>query len=239
MIKGVVNIVENNVRAGKNSRKHYHDTNCELQKHIEKNVFPEYQKNEPAHGLDHINYVIDRSFKFAQTIPDINYNIVYTVAAYHDIGHHIDPKKHEIESAKIMQKDNILKRFFSKEELKIIKEAIEDHRASSDHEPRSVYGKIVSTADRNNSVESCLFRSYSYGKRLHPEYSDDELFDSAYEHQKKKFGENGYAKFFFKDDEYEKFLLEIRELLSDKEKFIETQRAYIKNLQNEKSNDNA
>ena len=202
--------------------------NPELRKHIETAVFPEYQKNEPAHNLNHIKYVIDRSFKFAQTIPDINYSIVYVVAAYHDIGHHIDPKKHETISAEIMQKDQKLRDFFSEDELKTIKEAIEDHRASSDHEPRSIYGKIVSTADRNNSVESCLERSYYYGKRLNPEYSDEELFNRAYEHLKLKFGENGYAKFFFEDAEYEKFLSDIRKLLSDKKKFIETQRKYIK-----------
>lgn len=201
--------------------------NNKLREHIEQDVFPEYQKNEPAHNLEHIQYVIERSFKFAQTVPDINLDMVYTIAAYHDIGHHIDPKRHEIVSAEIMQKDKKLKQFFSEEELKTIKEAIEDHRASSDHEPRSIYGKIVSTADRNNTVESCLFRSYSYGKRLHPDYSDEQLFERAYDHLKDKFGENGYAKFFFKDEEYEKFLAEIRELLSDKEKFIETQRDYI------------
>lgn len=213
---------------------YYYGVSHELQKHIEKNVFPEYQKNEPAHNLEHINYVIARSFKFAQTIPGIKYDIVYVVAAYHDIGHHIDPKTHEIESAKIMLKDNILKQFFSKEEIKTIKEAIEDHRASSDHEPRSIYGRIVSTADRNNSIESCLSRSYFYGKNLHPEYSDDELFNRAYEHLRSKFGESGYAKFFFKDEEYEKFLSEIRELLSNKENFIKTQKIYIQNLKSKK-----
>ncbi|MDO4742231.1 MAG: HD domain-containing protein [Candidatus Saccharibacteria bacterium] len=166
------------------------------------------------------------------TVPDINYDIIYTVAAYHDIGHHVDPKRHEIESAKILQKGENLKRFFSKEELKIIGEAIEDNRASSDHEPRSIYGKIVSTADRNNSVESCLFRSYYYGKNLHPEYSDDELFNRAYKHLRSKFGENGYTKSFFKDTEYEKFLLEMRGPLSDKKVFIETQKEYIQNLRN-------
>ncbi len=208
--------------------------NDEIREHIENNVFPEYQKNEPAHNLSHIKYVIDRSFKFAQTVPNINYDIVYVVAAYHDIGHHIDPKKHELVSAEIMQKDQELKKFFSEDELKIIKEAIEDHRASSDHEPRSIYGKIVSTADRNNSVNSCLERSYFYGKKLHPEYSDDELFNRAYEHLKQKFGENGYAKFFFKDEEYEKLLTDIRKLLSNKEKFIEAQRTYIEKLKNAK-----
>lgn len=154
--------------------------NNKLQKYIEKNIFPEYSKNEPAHNIDHIKYVINRSFKFADTVPNINYSMVYTIAAYHDIGHHIDSKRHEIISGEIMSKDENLKKFFSEEELKIIKEAIEDHRASSDHEPRSIYGKIVSTADRNNTVEACLKRSYTYGKKLEPNLTDDELFERAY-----------------------------------------------------------
>ena len=64
--------------------------NEDLKKYIEENVFPEYSKNEPAHNIEHIKYVIRRSFKFADTVPNINYNMVYTIAAYHDIGHHID-----------------------------------------------------------------------------------------------------------------------------------------------------
>jgi len=206
--------------------------NEELKKYIEENVFPEYSKNEPAHNIEHIKYVISRSFKFADSVPNINYDMVYTIAAYHDIGHHIDPKKHEIISAEIMSNDENLKMFFSAEELDIIKQAIEDHRASSDHEPRSIYGKIVSTADRNNTVEACLRRSYTYGKKLEPDSTDEELFERAYKHLNMKFGENGYAKFFFKDEEYENFLKDIRKLLSNKELFIKAQREYIKELKN-------
>ena len=204
--------------------------NEDLKKYIEENVFPEYSKNEPAHNIEHIKYVINRSFKFAATIPDINYNIVYTVAAYHDIGHHINPKTHELISAEMMYNDNNLKDFFTDEERKVIKEAIEDHRASSNHEPRSIYGKIVSTADRNNTVESCLRRSYTYNKKLHPEYNDEQIFEDCHFHLNDKFGENGYAKFFFKDEEYEKFLTDIRKLLADKNNFIETQKNYINDL---------
>lgn len=206
------------------------EINSDLKDYIEENIFPEYSKNEPAHNIDHIKYVINRSFKFAYTLSNINYNMVYTIAAYHDIGHHIDSKKHEIISGEIMSKDENLKRFFSEEELKIIKEAIEDHRASAEHEPRSIYGKIVSTADRNNTVEACLRRSYIYGKKIEPNFTDEELFERAYKHLKLKFGENGYAKFFFKDEEYEKFLTDIRALLSDKNSFIETQKNYINSL---------
>ena len=79
--------------------------NENLKKYIEEDVFPEYSKNEPAHNIEHIKYVINRSFKFADTVPNINYDMVYTIAAYHDIGHHIDPKKHEIISGEIMSKD--------------------------------------------------------------------------------------------------------------------------------------
>ena len=206
------------------------EINKELKEYIENNIFPKYSKNEPAHNIEHIQYVIRRSFKFAETVPDINYDIVYTVADYHDIGHYIDSKRHEIVSGEIMAEDENLKRFFSEEELVIIREAIEDHRASAKNEPRSIYGKIVSTADRNNTVEACLRRSYTYGKKLEPEATEDELFERAHKHLCLKFGENGYAKFYFEDEEYEKFLKEIRELLSDKDNFIKTQREHIENL---------
>lgn len=204
--------------------------NSELKKYIDENIFPEYSKNESAHNIEHIKYVINRSFKFAETIHDINYNIVYTVAAYHDIGHHINPKSHELVSAEIMYRDNKLKDFFNDAERQIIKEAIEDHRASSNHVPRSIYGKIVSTADRNNTIEACLRRSYIYNKKLNPQFDDGQIFEDCYFHLNDKFGENGYAKFYFKDEEYEKFLTDIRALLSNKNRFIETQKNYINDL---------
>lgn len=130
-----------------------------------------------------------------------------------------------------MSEDEKLKQYFSDEDLKIIKEAIEDHRASADHEPRSIYGKIVSSADRNNTVEQCLERSYYYGKRLNPEYTDRQLYERAFKHLNLKFGVGGYAKFFLKDKEYEKFLEDIREVLKDKEKFCKLQEEYIKKLE--------
>ncbi|MBQ8892054.1 MAG: HD domain-containing protein [Bacilli bacterium] len=204
--------------------------NKNLQEYIEENIFPEYAKNEEGHQLTHIKYVIERSMKFASEVSDINYNMVYVIAAYHDIGHHIDAKRHEIISAEIMSQDENLKRFFNASELKIIKEAIEDHRASSTHEPRSIYGKIVSTADRNNTVEDCLMRTYTYGKAHTEGLSDEELFERAHTVLTKKFGENGYAKFYFEDEDYENFLKDIRKLLKDKAHYCDTQRKYIKKL---------
>ncbi len=208
--------------------------NEELKKYIEEYIFPEYDKNEPAHSISHIKYVIERSFELVKENElDANLDMVYTIAAYHDIGHHIDSKTHEKVSADIMYKDENLKTFFTDEERQTIKDAIEDHRASAKEEPRSIYGRIVSSADRNNTVEACLRRTYTYGKKLDPSATDDELFLRAYDVLTKKFGEDGYAKFYFRDTIYEAFLKELRELLKNKENYIETQRQYIKKLKKE------
>ena len=208
--------------------------NNELRKYIEENIFPEYSKNESGHSLSHIKYVIERSFQLVkENNLDVNLNMVYTIAAFHDIGHHIDSKTHEIISADIMYKDDNLKNYFADKELITIKEAIEDHRASSKEDPRSIYGKIVSSADRNNTVEDCLRRTYTYGKKLNPDATDEELFLRAYDVLVNKFGENGYAKFYFKDSVYEKFLKDLRTLLSNKNNYIQTQKEYIKQLKKE------
>ena len=205
--------------------------NKELKQYIEESLFPEYDKNESGHGINHIKDVIKRSFELVnENGLDVNLDMVYTIAAYHDIGHHIDSKTHEIVSADIMIKDNNLKQFFTDEERQTIKEAIEDHRASAKEEPRSIYGRIVSSADRNNTVEDCLRRTYTYGKKLNPEATDEELFLRAYDVLQNKFGEDGYAKHYFKDSQYETFLQELRELLKDKDKYINTQREYIKKM---------
>lgn len=196
--------------------------NVSLKKYIEETLFPEYNKNERGHDIKHIQDVIRRSFKLIdQNKLDVNENIVYVVAAYHDIGHHIDRKKHEIISAEIMSKDENLKKFFSKEELLLIKEAIEDHRASAEHEPRSIYGKIVSSADRNTSVEVTLKRCYSYNKKHSQNLMENEVIEKCRRFLLEKFGEDGYArsKMYFDDKEYEKYLYDITELALNSEKF--------------------
>lgn len=196
------------------------ELNKELKEYIEAEIFPQYNKNEAGHGINHIKTVMDRSLKFAKDY-DVDINMVYTIAAYHDIGHHIDRKRHEIISAEMFMKDENMKKFFNAEERKIIKEAIEDHRASSDHEPRTIYGRIVSTADRTIiDIDTTIRRSYSYGKRNYLELSEEEQIERIYNHLKGKYGENGYAKVYLKDEEFEEALQRLRQALSNKQDFI-------------------
>lgn len=206
-----------------------------LQDFVYKYVKPHYDLTESGHNMSHIEYVVNRSLKFAKQVKDtpINLNMVYTIAMFHDTGHHIDRKTHEILSSEILLDCKGLTKFFTQEQIKIMAEAVMEHRASSKSNPSTIYGKIVSTADRNNSVEQCLFRSYTTTKKLKPTYSEDEVFNDCYEHLNRKFGYNGYAKFYFEDEEYENFLKEIRTLLADKQSFIEQHKKYIENLKKE------
>ena len=197
------------------------EINKELQKYIEENIFPVYSKNDLGHNLSHIKYVIKRSLNFARQLDEINLDMVYTIASYHDIGHHINPKEHEIVSAKILYNDENLKNFFNEDEILIMKEAVEDHRASSKTEPRSIYGKIVSSADRNTSVDSSLKRTYQYRLKNRNNLSLECIIDDSRNHLLNKFGPNGYAreKMFFIDDEYDNYLRDITFLCENKEDF--------------------
>ena len=195
--------------------------NTKLKNYIEKNIFPIYSKNDEGHNLNHINVVIKRSLNFAKQIPDINIDMVYTIASYHDLGCYIDRKNHEKISADMLLNDNELKHFFSEEEIKIMSEAVCDHRASLEYEPRSIYGKIVSSADRTTSVDSIIERTHHYTKKHFPEYTLDQIIERAKNHLIEKFSSTGYAskKIYFKDEEYEKFIKDIDELVKDHEYF--------------------
>lgn len=194
--------------------------NEELEKYIRKKIFPLYLNNKD-HDINHIRYVINRSLKFASGVDDINMNMVYIVASYHDVGDSIDRKNHEKVSAEILGKDEELRKYFNELEIQIMKEAILDHRASNNNEPRNIYGKIVSSADRNTDVNDILYRTYEYVLKHRGYLEIDEIINRAYKHIVEKFGKNGYAreKIYFKDEEYDSFLDEIELLLRNKDEF--------------------
>lgn len=193
----------------------------ELIKYIEQIVNYHYNLNDKGHGVEHAKYVINRSFEFAYQVESINLEMVYVIAAYHDVAHHIDVKKYETISAKMLMEDKKLKDFFTDEQIKIMSEAVEDHRSSMETEPKSIYGKIVSSADRNTSVEVTLKRCYSYNRRHFSELKESEIIEECRKFLLKKFGINGYArsKMFFDDKEYKKYLDDITDLALDSDKF--------------------
>ena len=192
-----------------------------LKAYIESYIFPKYSSENSGHGLQHIQYVIRRALDFAKK-ERVNPNLLYAAAAFHDLGHTENPKIHEILSAKLFLQDAFMQKYFQKEEQRIIAQAIEDHRASNPYLPRSIYGKILSTADRSTDVDDFLRRTHVYSVLHNPELSFKEHAKRAYAHMVDKYGKTGYAKTFLYDAEYNAFKNEIDTMISDENKFFET-----------------
>ena len=190
-----------------------------LQSYIEARVLPRYACDSGGHDAAHIAYVIRRSLLFAKQFADADINMVYAVAAWHDIGCSIDRKRHEIVSAQMFMADEAMRRFFSDEQRLIIKHAIEDHRASAEHVPRSIYGRIVSSADRSCDVDEFLRRTHAYTLKYEPCETEQDMVARAYAHTQSKYGSGGYAKHYVQDEEYAQFLSTVQQLLQNKALF--------------------
>ena len=114
-----------------------------------------------------------------------------------------------------------LRKFFSEDEIIIMSEAVYDHRASLEGEPRSIYGKIVSSADRETRVNVQLQRMYEYRLTHYPEKSLDWMIEDTRLYIINKFGKRGYAteKIYFEDLDYKNFLEKLSIITENKEKF--------------------
>ena len=195
--------------------------NKELKEYVEKEILPIYAQNDFRHGMEHINNVIKRSLKFAQEMEDINIDMVYTIAAFHDIAYHIDAKNHEILSAKIFFEDEIMEKIFTNDERKIIKEAIEEHTKAPENKKRSIYGEIIAFADRIVDLNNFLRSSYLYNKEKYPNLTDDEIMKLSYEYMKMKYEFDAeHTKENLIDEDFEKFKKDINKLINDKELYI-------------------
>lgn len=195
----------------------------DLYNYVINEVLKMYKLNGKAHNEEHIKIVLSRALEMLEKYKEINPNILFTAVAFHDIGDYIDRDNHEIVSAKIMMEDEKLDEFFNADEKEIIKQVIEDHRASKGKIPRSIYGKILASADKNVEVSGYFTRACAYGLEHYPDFTEEQQIDRVYEHAIEKFGKNGYAvnKYYVQDDKYAKYLQELQDLIEDKDKFYE------------------
>lgn len=193
--------------------------NATLRRYIEDTIFPAYSQNDKGHQLEHIQYVIRRSFFLMDQLDDLDVNMVYTIAAYHDIAHHMNKDQHEMLSAQVFWMDDAIKQFFTEKQRKIIREAIEDHRASSAAPPRSDYGKLISSADRSTDLDEFFRRTHAYSIKHFPDNTLEQNMERCYQHMRNKYGEGGYAKSYVADEEYKLFCQEIQRLLNDRSGF--------------------
>ncbi len=200
--------------------------NGDLKKYIEKSVLPLYDTNIAGHGREHIEFVIERSFELAREFDlDVDLNMVYVIAVFHDIGYKEDPDNHEEVSSRIFKEDEVMHKYFTAEQIDIMADAIVDHRASLEYEARSVYGKLVSSADREISVHNVLKRSILFQAAKHKDENPslEQVIDYSYKKLSSKYGKGGYAKMYFPDEKYKNYLSTMQDILSDKEKFAKSE----------------
>ena len=165
------------------------EVNEELKKYIEDNIFPKYEKYY-AHGMMHINAVIDNMMMLADYY-NLNKNMAYVIACYHDSGLSVDRENHEKESGRLLETDKNLKRWFTSEEITMMKEAVEDHRGSRKTRPRNIYGECISDSDRDFDINLLVKRQISTSIKHYPNYNFEEHFENCYNYMCNRINSNG------------------------------------------------
>ena len=187
-----------------------------IRQYIESEIIPRYDNFDAAHGRDHVEYVISQSLKLSEYY-DVDRDMVYAIAAYHDTGLAVDRKTHHLESGRIMRADRNLRQWFSEGQIETMARAVEDHRASSDHEPRSIYGKIVAEADRQIDPETIIRRTVQYGLSHYPELDREGHWQKMLDHLNEKYAEGGYLRLWIPESDNAGKLKELHEIIKDRD----------------------
>lgn len=190
--------------------------NKEIKNYIETMIIPKYAEFDKGHNLEHVKTVIEESLNLAESC-GVNLDYAYVIAAYHDLGLCEGREFHHIVSGKILEDDKVLLQWFSPDEIKLMKEAIEDHRASSKNSPRSIYGKIVAEADRDINPLKIIRRTIQYSIAHSPSSDKEKHWNNLVNHMAEKYAEGGYMKLWFENSKNSKPLGELRKIISDKD----------------------
>lgn len=187
--------------------------NAELKAYVEQEIIPRYDGFDAAHQRDHVLTVIDAALKLS-TYYDINKDMVYAIAAYHDTGLAFGRDKHHTESKRIIIEDRELRRWFTEEEIATMADAAEDHRASSKGEPRTIYGRIVAEADRIIDSRTIIRRTIQFTLTNHPELDREEGYERMVDHLNSKYNYGGYLKLWIKESDNAQRLEELRQIIA-------------------------
>ena len=185
-----------------------------LEQYIEQHILPQYDAFDGGHKRDHAQMVINESLKLARE-QGVDERMAYTIAAYHDLGLRYDREKHHIHSGEILMADETLQQWFTEEQLQVMREAVEDHRASSKNPPRTIYGAIVAEADRQIDPTLAVYRTMAYSEKMFPEGDFETLYQRSKEHLLEKYAEGGYMHLWLNSERNVQNLEELRAIIRD------------------------
>ena len=182
--------------------------------YIQQFILPQYDAFDGGHKRDHAETVISESLKLARA-NNADETMAYVIAAYHDLGLKFDREKHHIHSGEILMEDVTLKQWFTDEQLLIMRDAVEDHRASGKNPPRSIYGAIVAEADRQIDPVTVIHRTMAYSRKLFPDADFETLYRRSLAHLHEKYAEGGYMKLWLNSERNVQGLAALRTLIHD------------------------
>ena len=185
----------------------------DLVEFIETKILPQYAAFDAAHNMEHVTRVIRHSLELVK-ITGADINMVYTIAAYHDLGMSGPRAVHHLTGGKILATDARLRKWFSPEQLKVMREAVEDHRASASRSPRSMYGKIVAEADRDLDTDIVIRRTIQFGLANYPQLDYEGQYRRFKEHMDNKYSKDGYIKLWIPNSPNAKRLNDLRNLIA-------------------------
>ena len=206
--------------------------NPELERYIYEEVVPRYRNFDDAHKEDHALTVISQAMQLlkgrdewlaAQNGPDaiwltpVDENMLLTAAACHDLGLVNGRDNHHTDSGVIIRNDHRLAQWFTPEQIEVIAQAAEDHRASGKGAPRSIYGMIVAEADRVIDGESIIRRTVQFGFRHYPGLDREGHIARAIDHLHEKYGRGGYLKLWIPWSENAARLDALQDIIADSE----------------------
>ena len=188
--------------------------NSELQAYVEAEILPRYDAFDKAHQRGHAEMVIRQSLQLAEQL-GVDENMAYAIAAYHDTGLTEGRELHHKVSAQIIRNDKRLRQWFTEEQIEVMANAAEDHRASNEQPPRTIYGRIVAEADRFIDPEDIIRRTVQFGHDHYPTLSREEHYERMVQHLHEKYGRNGYLRLWFPDSPNAQRLEELRCIIDD------------------------
>lgn len=183
--------------------------------YVEREIIPRYASFDKAHREDHVRMVIEQSLKLVEHEPSMNADMVYVIAAFHDLGLINGRENHHKDSRKILEADKFIAVCFPPEQIRIMGEAVEDHRASNGHKPRNEYGLIVAEADRFIEPETIIRRTIQYGLANYPHLDKAGHYQRTINHLNEKYSPDGYLKVWIPWSDNAANLRKLHALLSD------------------------
>lgn len=199
-----------------------------LEKYLYGEIVPRYAVFDAAHREDHALTVMEQSMKLLagrsgwlaanpdpQWAVEVNPAMLQTAAACHDLGLSGGRDRHHLDSGVIIRADERLRKWFDQEQIEIIAQAAEDHRASAKTPPRSIYGMLVAEADRVIDGQTIIIRTLQYGMKHYPGLDRQGHIARAIEHLREKYGYGGYLRLWIPWSDNALRLNALREVIAD------------------------